>query len=220
MIDARVPETHRTLDGPAHAAAFDRMQATLRRHGWLETRDIVESGIDRGHALEVGPGPGHLGLDWLAATSGTRLSGLDTSADMIERAAANARAAGVGKRARYVLGSVAAAPFREACFDAVFSSRSLHEWLDPRVAFAELWRVLRPGGRFYLSDLRRDLSVSARRFLTSVMTDAVVREGLAASIAAAYTRADLAALLAQTPFADYPVVETGLGLQLAGVRTP
>ena len=220
MTSARVPETHRTLDGRDYAASFDRMQATLRSRGWLETRDVVGSGIDRGHALEIGPGPGHLGLDWLAATSATRLTGLDTSTDMIERAAANARASGLGERARYVLGSAAAAPFADVSFDAVFSSRSLHEWLDPRTALAELWRVLRPGGRFYLSDLRRDLSVSVGRFLTSVMTDAVVRESLAASIAAAYTRAELAHLLAQTPFAAYPVVETGLGLQLAGVRTP
>lgn len=218
METPRVPETAATIEGSRHAEAYDRMQAALRDKGWLETRDITAAGIDRGTVLEIGPGPGYLGLDWLTETPDTRLTGIDSSVEMLKIAERNACKLGLSGRAEYVCGSADAMPFGDGAFDGVFASRSLHEWGDPAVTFAEIWRVLKAGGRLFVSDLRRDLTPAARGFLLDNMTSEVVRDGLVASIGAAYTAAEVEVLLAGTPFGSCDIVETAVGMRVLGAR--
>lgn len=219
MATTRVPETNDTTSGRVYADAFDRMQANLWRQGWLETEDLLREGITSGSTLEVGSGPGYLGLDWLLRTKDTTLVGLDIDPDMVEIAVNHARELGLTDRARHVLGSAAALPFEDDSYDAVFTSRSLHEWLDPGLVFTELWRVLKPGGRMFVSDLRRDLPPKTRNFLEHCVISEVVRESFRASIGAAYTVAEVTAILAATELADVAVAETALGLRVTGVKT-
>jgi ubiquinone/menaquinone biosynthesis C-methylase UbiE len=42
-------------------------------------------------------------------------------------------------------------PFRTGAFDAVVSSSVMHHWQQPRLAFAEIRRVLKPGGTLTLT---------------------------------------------------------------------
>ena len=42
---------------------YDQMQKTLRDKGWIETEKLLDQGIAQGCALEIGPGPGYLGLE-------------------------------------------------------------------------------------------------------------------------------------------------------------
>lgn len=214
----RVLETDCTTLGPVHAEAYDLMQATLQQMGWLETKDLLQSGVVRGFALEVGSGPGYLGLDWLQRTSGTRLIGIDRSLEMVVIARRHVRELGLDDRAMHLLGRAETEPFEEGSFDSVFSSRSLHEWTDPGLILTEVWRVLKPGGRLFVSDLRRDLARAARNFLEQRMTSAVVLEGLRASIGAAFTVGEVAALLDKIEIFGCEVVETPLGLRVTGVK--
>ena len=89
MVKPRVIETDQGIQGEFVVEMYDRMQRRLRDKGWIETQAIIKSGLDSGRALEVGPGPGYLGLEWLKKTDNTSLVGLEISPTMIELAQKN-----------------------------------------------------------------------------------------------------------------------------------
>jgi len=217
MTRKRTPETDQGIQGEFTVANYDRMQRHLRDKGWIETEDIIRSGIVAGHALEVGPGPGYLGLEWLSRTEGTRLTGLDISHDMIAMAEKNAAEYGLSERTRYVRSSGARIPFDDDTFDAAFTNGSLHEWEQPIATFGELARVVRPGGRVFVSDLRRDMAALLRWMLWLGTKPRAIRPGLLTSIWAAYTPDELRALVANSALSGCTVGANLLGLHLAGV---
>ncbi|HEV2310654.1 MAG TPA: methyltransferase domain-containing protein [Acidimicrobiia bacterium] len=67
-----------------------------------------------------------------------------------------------------VAGVAEALPFRPACLDAVTVGQAFH-WFDADVAFAELGRVLRPGGRVGLIWNARDRTVAWVDAIWSIM---------------------------------------------------
>ena len=102
MTRPRVPETDQGIQGEVNVTLYDQMQKTLRDKGWIETEKLLDQGIAQGCALEIGPGPGYLGLEWLKHTQGTTLRGLEISADMIALAERNAGEYGLSQRVEYV----------------------------------------------------------------------------------------------------------------------
>lgn len=146
MVQARVPETDSGIQDGFTVAHYDRMMRKLRDRGWMETDSIVSSGICSGRVLEIGPGPGYLGLEWLTKTRDTHLVGVEISPEMIDQAQRNAEEYGEQERVNYVLGDAHSLPSENAAFDGLFSNGSLHEWARPELVFAEIHRVLKPGG--------------------------------------------------------------------------
>ena len=90
MIRQRIPETDIGITGEALVQDYDDMQRKLRDRGLLETRDVIKSGITCGKVLEIGPGPGYLGLEWLKKCPNATLHWLEISKDMIRLAGHNA----------------------------------------------------------------------------------------------------------------------------------
>jgi ubiquinone/menaquinone biosynthesis C-methylase UbiE len=218
MTRPRVPETNQGIQGEFTVEIYDQMQRRLRDKGWIETRDIIESGITRGLALEIGPGPGYLGLEWLKNTQATTLKGLDISADMIAVAERNARAYGLSERVEFVHSSGAELPFGDESFDAVFTAGSLHEWSEPQKTFNEIWRVLKTGGRVLISDFRRDMFPLLRWFLYLNARPKTIRPGLITSINASYTPDELKTLIQETELTSCEVLGTPIGVRITGIK--
>jgi SAM-dependent methyltransferase len=98
--------------------------------------------------LDVGCGTGQLLREAASLFATARLIGVDPAAEMLRRARGN-----VDSAVELVLGDVHRLPFPSGSFDLVLSTASGHHWSDPRTAFAEIARVLSPGGAFVLGQV-------------------------------------------------------------------
>jgi SAM-dependent methyltransferase len=58
------------------------------------------------------------------------------------------------RRPEFLVGDVAALAFPDRSFDLVVSTLSMHHWADPATGLAEIGRVLRPGARALIWDVR------------------------------------------------------------------
>jgi ubiquinone/menaquinone biosynthesis C-methylase UbiE len=103
--------------------------------------------------LEIGPGPGGLALRLASRMPTLVFTGIDIDPAMVERATERAAAGGFGDRLAFRVGDVADLPFDDASFDLVTSTFSVHHWADAPAGFAEIARVLRPGGQAVVYDL-------------------------------------------------------------------
>lgn len=214
----RIHETEEGLQGPELALKYEEMQRHIRDRGWLQEKvdDVLATGIGSGRVLEAGCGPGFLGLEWLTqAMDDSTLVGLDISPAMLDRARNNARAYELSHRTDYTLADVLELPFPDASFDHAFSSASLHEWSDPVRALREIHRLVRPGGAFCVSDLRRDIDRTTLQFMkANIAVD--MRPGFRTSVRSAYTVPEAADLLRQAGIRADRVTAVQMGLVIAG----
>jgi arsenite methyltransferase len=136
------------------------------RRGKLIERDRLLNGLGlRGdeEVLDVGCGRGLLLIGAAKRLPSGRAVGVDVWSQVDQsdnrRSAtlANAEAEGVRERVQVVDGDMRSLPFGDASFDAVVSSLAIHNVPDRdgrERAIFEIVRVLRPGGRVAILDLR------------------------------------------------------------------
>ena len=109
--------------------------------------------------LDLGSGAG---IDcFLAAQqvgAAGKVIGVDMTPEMVERARANAVAAGYDN-VEFRLGEIEALPVADSSVDVVISNCVLNLSTDKARVLSEVYRVLRPGGRVVISDMVSDLPV-------------------------------------------------------------
>jgi ubiquinone/menaquinone biosynthesis C-methylase UbiE len=114
----------------------------------LEALDAT--GTRPSELLDVGCGTGRLleraALRWPE----THLTGVDLSEAMILEAI---RKTATEPRFRFLKGNAAALPLEASSIDAATSTISFHHWHDQGAGLANIFRILRPGGRLALADL-------------------------------------------------------------------
>lgn len=213
MVKERIIETNEGIQGLATVIEFDEMQRGFRDKGILETKAIIKSGIDGGRVLEVGPGPGYLGLEWLRAT-GSSLIGIEISPEMIRMAEKNRSDYGLDEAAEYREGNAMALPLEDSSVDHAFSNGSLHEWEDPGAVVAEIYRVLKPGGRLFISDLKRNLNPLILMMMRLLTKGPVMKAGLMTSVRAAYIPDELRHLMERSPFTEFDVSSGAFGMEI------
>lgn len=138
------------LDKKVISQNFSKSAVTYDGYADLHERITgrLFSKLDRDYKyiLDVGSGTGTL-VDILAEKyPEAEVVGVDIAPGMIDFATSKVRR----KNARFLVGDGESLPFKDKEFDLVVSSASL-QWMDPQKVFAEVSRVLRPRGKFYLS---------------------------------------------------------------------
>jgi ubiquinone/menaquinone biosynthesis C-methylase UbiE len=127
------------------------IRTAVQKH--FETRRLLQMGgtMNGGVALEVGCGRG-VGAEIILERFGAdRVEAFDLDPRMVERA--RRRLAPRGGAVRVAVGDATRIAAPDESYDAVFDFGILHHIPVWRDALDEIYRVLRPGGRFYAEEV-------------------------------------------------------------------
>jgi arsenite methyltransferase len=125
--------------------------------------------------------------------------GLDMTTEMLELARENQRRSGV-ENVEFLPGEIERIPLPEASVDVVISNCVINLSSDKRRVLAEAFRVLKPGGRFAVSDVvvRGEVPAEVRRSL----------ELWVGCVAGALDESELGRLLGEVGFEDAEIEPT------------
>lgn len=115
------------------------------------------------HVLDVACGTGVVAVT--AARLGARVTGLDFTPELLERARENSTLAGVG--IDWHEGDAEQLPFEDGVFDTVLSQFGHIFAPRPEVALSQMMRVLKPGGTLAFSSWPPELAVGRAFLLTA-----------------------------------------------------
>jgi SAM-dependent methyltransferase len=155
-LSRRSPQGEGGWDSYAPFYDWENARTIGRRDVGYWTRFITGT---RGRVLELGCGTGRLAMPLSRVTR--QFTGIDLSQEMLGRAITRARRRPPRARPGLLRGDIRQLPFADASIACVFGAygvvQSLTTDRDLDATFAEVARVLKPGGRFGL-DLVPDLA--------------------------------------------------------------
>jgi ubiquinone/menaquinone biosynthesis C-methylase UbiE len=169
------------------------------------------------NVLEVAPGPGYFCIE-LAKLGSYAITGLDISRTFVKMAAKKAEEAGVS--VNFTQGSASNMPFPRGSFDFLLCRAAFKNFAKPVDALREMCRVLKPGGRALIIDLRGDASPDTLSrhvdgmglsAVNRVLTKLAFRTMLLKS---AYTREQFQQMLSQTEFASVEIAGHDIGFEI------
>ena len=203
------------MEGPIARWYAKNARRDAEFKGWVSrVNETVAAG---GRVLEVAPGPGFLSVE-LARSGKYQVTGLDISKTFVEIAQANARQANVPVDFR--LGNASDMPFANETFDFIICTAAFKNFTQPVQAIAEMQRVLQPGGKALIVDLRRDASRAdvdrmvkemGLNWFNALFTQGAFKLMLLKN---AYTPDEIRRLVAQTKFRQCDIRSDTVGMEI------
>jgi ubiquinone/menaquinone biosynthesis C-methylase UbiE len=154
------------IDRPSEAGEYDAgMQALLQLiwgdgflspGGAAELACVLEGSDLRGcRVLDIGAGLGAIDQLLVTQHGAATVVGIDIDSALLAQLRERIGRAGLGDRIAGVCVAPGPFPFAAASFDVVFSKDSIVQIPDKPRLFRDVYRVVRPGGRFIASDWLR-----------------------------------------------------------------
>jgi len=171
--------------------------------------------------LEVAPGPGYFAIE-LAKLGTYNITGLDISETFVEIARKNAREAGV--EVDFRCGNASGMPFGDNSFDLIVCRAAFKNFTDPVGALREMRRVLKPGGRAVIIDLRKDapkedIDAHIDNMHVGKLNSAFMKLAFRTMLLKrAYTRADFERFIAESGFQKFEIGEAPVGFEVTLVK--
>jgi ubiquinone/menaquinone biosynthesis C-methylase UbiE len=178
--------------------------------------------VPSGIMVDIGSGPGYLAADINQKYRGLKIVGLDNSilAETLAKQAWHKEINGL----EFVIADAHRLPVASASLDFVVSSLSLHHWENASTVFDEIMRALKPGGQFLIFDLRRD--APAYFYYALVIGQAIFApraikntNGAIGSFWAAYTPAEINAILSKMPLQDIQIKPSFGWMLISGTKS-
>jgi ubiquinone/menaquinone biosynthesis C-methylase UbiE len=215
--DAHATQTAKTAAWKAWSRSGTQPTPASRQMSSPNSRAAWPANCRGAAVLEVAPGPGYFAIE-LAKLGPFSITGMDISHTFVEIASRRAAAAGVHVDFRQ--GNTSSMPFADGSFDFLLCRAAFKNFGQPVRALQEMCRVLKPGGRGLIIDLRRDASPES-------MNRAVDRMGLSAVdrvvtklifklslVKAAYTKQQFQQVLAQASFRAVDIQQDDMGFEI------
>jgi ubiquinone/menaquinone biosynthesis C-methylase UbiE len=121
--------------------------------GTTEVERVLEGVEIAGReVLDIGCGSGGITLHIARRFMPASITGFDVEQPVIREATRRAEAAGLSDMVRFVQAPPGCLPFGDESYDIVFSKDAMVHVPDKAAIFAEIFRVLRPGGILAASD--------------------------------------------------------------------
>ena len=204
--DRREPEseTAERHDEPGGGVASDGDEERVARLA-------LSLGIATGIALDVGCGSGRRAILLAQHARDLRVVGVESSAALVARARAAARAAGLADRCVFLRGDPKRLPLASGRFDLVICDGILHHLDAALPALNEMSRVGASAGAILIRDLRRPAPY-ARGISTAwraLRSPGRTRAALAASLRAAFTPPELTDLVRRSRLRGVRVESAG-----------
>jgi ArsR family transcriptional regulator len=162
--DARLEEVRRLRkeNFDAHAGPDTKARQLVPGRSWAAWARALGHLLPALRVADLGCGDGYLTIE--ASKWASRVVAVDRSRSVLERARGLARR----RRVRNVIwkrGELERLPIRDGSVDVALLSQALHHAADPARALAEAVRILVPGGRLLVLDLREHDQTWARERL-------------------------------------------------------
>lgn len=196
-------------------AEFARDTPAMRQ-AYADEADRVAAVISEGIFLEVGAGPAFISIEIARRIPRAQIIGLDISEMMIGIGSRNVAEAGLSNRIAFRHGDAANMPFKDAEFDFVVSSGSLHHWSKTVKVFDEIFRVLKPGKLALISDVHKDASKEKVEEFCQQLKSRFMGWGLRHSVREAYTQRGIEEIVSPTRFkkAERTELDDPLGMAM------
>ncbi|MBN3038569.1 MAG: class I SAM-dependent methyltransferase [Candidatus Omnitrophica bacterium] len=135
---------------------YGHITSVLSANYNLIADELSELGdFKKGLALDLGTGLGDLALEVGKRYPQLKVIGIDLSQAAVKEAKKKAQEQNVGN-VYFQLQDAQRVAFKDSSFDLVISHGTIHHFQDIRLAFYETYRILKPQGLAYLTDLKRD----------------------------------------------------------------
>ena len=168
-------------------------------------------------ALEIAPGPGYFSIE-LARRGPYIVTGIDISRTFVKMAAK--RAADLGVKVDFRQGSASELPIQDNSYDFLLCRAAFKNFGEPVRALQEMCRVLKPGGKGLIIDLKGDATreeigreVDGMRlsWMNKIFTRLALQTTL---LKRAYTREQFKQMLAETAFTQVDILESNIGFEI------
>lgn len=197
------------MDSAEEAQDYDAMDHTAVNRVFVA--DFCSKWDGKNPILDVGAGTAQIPIELCRQAPTARVTAIDLAEHMLAVARRNVAWAGLAERVCLEKVDAKRMPYADRTFAAVISNSIIHHIPEPSGVFAEMVRVVRPGGLVFVRDLLRPADETGLRQLVAAYAgdaNAHQQRMFAESLHAALTLAEVQALVAGLGFDPATVQQT------------